>query len=120
MINFLRILWEAVRRAVLPWIYRDRLRSVRLEELPDAPKKRNLYLIGDRQPWAAAFICPCGCGEVIQLSLLPRDSPSWSVALDRDGFATLSPSVWRTKGCKSHFFVREGSIVWCRPTAVRR
>ena len=91
MIKSLGILWETVRRAVLPWIYRDRLRSVRVEEIPDAPKNRNLYLIGGRQPWSAAFLCPCKCGEVIQLSFLPHDSPSWSVTVDRDDFATLAP-----------------------------
>lgn len=119
MIKSLGILWETVRRAVLPWIYRDRLRSLRVEEIPDVPKNRTLYLIGERQPWSAAFLCPCKCGEVIQLSLLPQDSPSWSATVDKDGFATLAPSVWRTKGCRSHFFVRRGSVVWCRPTDIR-
>src|SRR5689334_664379 len=113
MKNFFRIIWKAVRRAALPWLYRDRLRSIGVEELPETPKGRSLYLIGNHNPWSVAFLCPCGCGELIQLSLLTCDSPSWSVTFDRDGFATLSPSVWRTKGCRSHFFLRQGTVVLC-------
>jgi hypothetical protein len=105
---------DAVRKALHPLIYRDRLRGVAIDELPDSLVKRRLYLIGNSVPWSAALLCPCGCGEVIQLSLLPDDSPSWSVSLDRDGLPTLSPSVWRTKGCRSHFFLKQGSIVWYR------
>jgi Family of unknown function (DUF6527) len=113
------ILWDAVRRAVLPWIHRDRIRSVWVEELPESLRHRRLYLLGDLQPWSAAFLCPCGCGEVIQLSLLPNDSPKWYVTFDRDGFPTLVPSVWRRNGCGSHFFLRHGSVVWCRADQVQ-
>ena len=118
------ILWDAVQSAVLPWIYRDRIRGVRVEELPESLRCRRLYLLGDRQPWSAALLCPCGCGEVIQLSLLPNDSPCWTVSLDRNGLPTLAPSVWRSYGCGSHFFLRHGSVVWCqandgRPTGRR-
>ena len=105
---------NAARKALQPWIHRDRFRSVTIEELPDSLTQRRLYLIGSGVPWSAALICPCGCGEVIQISLLPDDSPSWTVSFDRDGLPTLSPSVWRTKGCRSHFFLRRGNIVWHR------
>ena len=112
---------NAVRKALQPWIQRDRLRSVAVDELPDSLAQRRLYLIGSGVPWSAALMCPCGCGEVIQLSLLPDDSPSWTVSFDREGLPTLSPSVWRTKGCRSHFFLRHGAIVWFRPQkAVQR
>jgi len=112
---------NAVRKALQPWIYGDRLRSVAVDELPDSLAQHRLYLIGSGVPWSAALICPCGCGKVIQLSLLPDDSPSWTVSFDRDGLPTLSPSVRRTNGCRSHFFLRHGAIVWFRGTeAVQR
>ena len=110
---------SAVRKALQPWLYTDRLRSVAVDELPDSVAQRRLYLIGNGVPRSAALLCPCGCGEVIQLSLLPDDSPSWTVSFDRDGLPTLSPSVWRTKGCRSHFFLRHGRIVWCRSRGAR-
>jgi hypothetical protein len=119
MTNLFRIIWGAVRRAVLPWMYSERLRSINVAELPEALKSRSLYLIGTRNPWSVAFLCPCGCGDLIQLSLLGYDSPSWTLTLARGGFATLAPSVWRTKGCCSHFFVRRGRVIWCRQPASR-
>ena len=87
------------------------------EDPPDNPRPARVYLIGEKaQPWSAAMTCPCGCGELIQLSLLRRDSPSWSAAVSADGAVTLHPSVWRVRGCKSHFFVRGGRILWARPS----
>lgn len=114
MKKLIQIAWDAVRRALHPWIYRDRVRRVAVDELPDSLQSRRMYLIGDAAPWSAAFLCPCGCGEVIHLSLLTDDSPRWSVSFNRDGLPTLSPSVWRTNGCRSHFFLQNGSIVWCK------
>jgi len=107
---------NAVRKALQPWIRRGRLRTVAVDELPDSLAQRHLYLIGSRVPWSVALLCPCGCGEVIQLSLLPDDSPSWTLGFDDKDLPTVSPSVWRTKGCRSHFFVRDGMIVWYRGT----
>jgi len=73
-----------------------------------------LYVIGNGSfPWAVAMLCPCGCGSVIQLSLLEADSPRWRLFIDHKGVPTLAPSVHRTRGCKSHFFLRAGQIDWC-------
>lgn len=89
-------------------------RAEHFAELPEKLRDRRLYIIGDGlAPWAAAMLCPCGCGNVIQLSLLDADSPRWQLSVDRKGLPTLSPSVHRTKGCRSHFFLRAGQIVWC-------
>lgn len=85
----------------------------RVEDTPDILEQGVIYLVGDSpMPWAASFICPCGCGEVITLSLIQTDSPSWRARVLRTGSITLSPSVWRTKGCKSHFFIRKGRVLW--------
>lgn len=119
MKKFFTTLWEAICGALGLEPSRDRLRSVQVEELPDALQSGRLYLIGSGKPWSAAMVCPCGCGEAIHLSLLPDDSPSWTFKSDRNGLPTLSPSVWRTKGCRSHFFLRQGDIVWCKPDAWR-
>jgi hypothetical protein len=85
------------------------------EKFPTVLSPANSYLVGEQKPWSAALVCPCGCKDVIQLSLLPNDSPKWTATSDRKGMPTLSPSVWRTTGCRSHFFLRQGSIVRCRP-----
>jgi hypothetical protein len=89
---------------------RYKLRSV--IELPDEPRARILYAIGEGEAWSAAMLCPCGCSSVIQLSLLQDDQSKWRLSVDRKGRPTLYPSVWRTVGCKSHFFLRKGEVIW--------
>jgi hypothetical protein len=87
-----------------------------VEDLPDAPKSHILYIAGEGEyAWAASMLCPCGCGDQIQLNLLKDASPRWAVFREASGHPSLRPSVWRRKGCRSHFFLRSGRIVWCRP-----
>ena len=88
-----------------------------VEEFPDDLKPYTLYVAGDKQyPWGAAMLCPCGCGDLIQLNLLKEASPCWRVRLSSDRTVSLMPSVWRRKGCGSHFFLRDGQVDWCRGT----
>src|SRR5689334_16211576 len=83
-----------------------------VEDVPEHLDRGAFYLVGDpMQPWAAAFLCPCGCGDQITLSLIGSDHPSWRAYLSDDGEITLKPSVWRNKGCRSHFFVRFGRVI---------
>lgn len=89
-------------------------RSVRVEEMPDTVKPLTVYLCGEgKYLWAAAMICPCGCQEVINLNLLKTVRPRWDVQEHTDGTVTLTPSVWRQKGCRSHFYLSHGRIDWC-------
>lgn len=86
-----------------------------VDEFPDALASDLVYLVGDTpDPWAATFECPCGCGQAIRLSLVGRDKPSWRARVSSKGRVTLTPSIWRTKGCKSHFFVRDGRVLWAK------
>ena len=89
------------------------LRTVRVEEPPEALRPRTVYLLGEGEHvWSVVMLCPCGCGEEIQLSTV-GGRPRWSVQLETDGALTLTPSVWRKVGCKSHFFLRKGVVQWC-------
>lgn len=93
----------------------------RVEELPEVLERRTVYLVGDGpEPWSASMICPCGCGAQISLSLLKDDEPSWGARLTPQGKVTLHPSVWRTKGCCSHFVLRDGIVHWARATSRTR
>lgn len=111
-------------RAFFQWLLRilgleRRYRLVAVEDLPEHLVKHVVYVVGDGEPWCAAMMCPCGCGAVIQLSLLRHERPSWRVELSNDGWPSLSPSVWRTLDCRSHFFLRNGEIVWCNADGER-
>lgn len=91
-------------------------RSVQLIEGDTPParlKSRNLYLAReDDEDWAVAFTCPCGCGDRLELILIPEARPNWTIYIDDDGYPTLHPSVWRKAGCKSHFWLLGGRIRW--------
>jgi len=87
-----------------------------VEDLPEEPAPHILYVAGEGEyAWAAAMLCPCGCGDAIQLSLLEDARPHWTVKREQNGTPSVMPSVWRRKGCRSHFFLRRGRIVWCQP-----
>jgi len=108
-VPWLRRQLVAFRRWIWP------LRAEEVEDLPDEFGDDRVYLIGeDGLWWSAAFTCPCGCEAVIQLSLVPNDRPRWRAEVAENGVISLFPSVWRTKGCRSHFVVRDGKIRWAR------
>lgn len=64
-------------------------------------------------PWLATFLCPCGCGELVLLSLLAADTPSWRIVGVEVKQVTLSPSIQRVVGCESHFYLERNTVRWC-------
>ncbi|PNG24400.1 DUF6527 family protein [Methylocella silvestris] len=85
------------------------------EQLPKVLKPRVLYVVKeDGFEEQAAILCPCGCKRVLQMNLLTDERPCWRVTYNRNGTASLHPSVWRKKDCASHFWFRDGRIVWVR------
>jgi hypothetical protein len=100
-------LWEAItpRRA---------LRVVEGDSLPAKLPYRNLVLAReDGEDWCVGLRCPCGCGQRLEMMLLKSVKPRWDVTLDLRGRVTLHPSVWLRTGCRSHFWIRAGKVVWC-------
>ncbi len=84
-----------------------------LEDLPNSISEDKIFIIQDGNlPELLAFKCPCGCGDVIVLNLLPDASPRWKFNIDENNVIDIYPSVWRTVGCKSHFFVTTGNVIW--------
>ena len=82
------------------------------EEEPKYVLAKKIYLIGTKPYfWAAMFLCPCGCNEVITLNLLKDASPRWEFKV-RNGAISLYPSIWRKVRCKSHFHITKGRVRW--------
>lgn len=88
-----------------------------LSDDADIPSQRNphtVYIIGIKgNEWLAVLTCPCGCESKILLNLLQEERPCWKWRVNDRGEVTLSPSVWRKVGCRSHFVLRDGLISWC-------
>ena len=108
--NFLLRAWSQFIDLLRP---RNVYATETIKEFPETLEPKRVYLVGDNSvPWFAALLCPCGCGDLIRLSLLKNDRPRWRVTRHFTGTVTLKPSIWRKKGCRSHFFVRRGGIIW--------
>jgi hypothetical protein len=84
------------------------------DTLPAKLPFRNLMLARENgEDWCVGLRCPCGCGQRLEMILLKEVKPRWDVMLDRRGRVTLHPSVWLRNGCRSHFWIHAGKIVWC-------
>ena len=82
---------------------------------PKVLKSRNLYLAQeDGENWAVAFKCPCGCGDRLELQLIAELVPHWKLLSGDERHPTIHPSIWRSDGCKSHFWIKSGSVHWCK------
>lgn len=111
--------WLADR--LLPAEPASGFRTARKGDPPAVLLPGRLYLVGERPvPWCAMLRCPCGCRETLHLDLLPDARPRWNVRVRPDGRASLTPSVHRTRGCRSHFFLKDGRVDWCTPSATAR
>jgi len=85
------------------------------DHLPDNMDKKSLYVVvDDGYIEQVAMICPCGCRNILHMNMLPDERPCWSLTENPDGSRTLHPSIWRQKGCFSHFWFRNNKILWCR------
>lgn len=84
------------------------------EDFEENINYNTIYLVGNKSHFDFLQMeCPCGCKEQIKLSLIEHDKPNWKVELN-DNRISIFPSIWRTRGCKSHFFVRENKIIWVK------
>lgn len=89
-------------------------RIERVTDLPDTCTTEVVYVIGEgKHDWFAALVCPCGCQEVVRLNLQPDSRPRWHAHKHWNGTVSLTPSIRRIRGCRSHFWLRNGSIQWC-------
>ncbi len=86
--------------------------------LPAVLKKRTFYIVQeDGFEEQAAMLCPCGRKHILHMNLLPDERPRWRVTRHADGTATLHPSIWRKKDCRSHFWFRRGRVIWVPSTS---
>ena len=108
--QFIRWLADAVTDFVDP--------PLRVKYFDDDPDPEDLNLkvfaiVGDPNLRKYAhFRCPCGCGDVIVLTANSKVRPRWTFSVDGAHRPTVTPSVWRTKGCRSHFILRQGRVFW--------
>lgn len=117
MLKWLRKLWHSL--TALLW-HRQRLKAVWVSDIPDRLRVDHIYIAGENgYLWYIAMLCPCGCQEVLYMSLMPEGRPRWHIQQNADNTISLRPSVHRKIGCKSHFFLKSSRIEWCKPHVLR-
>lgn len=110
--RLLSAIWQWFRTWLSP--AEKHWRAEYVDDTPESIGDSIVYLVQEEgQVWKAVLRCPCGCSAVIQLCCIRTTRPSWRY---EDGGVlgiSIYPSVWRTTGCKSHFFIRKGLTKWC-------
>lgn len=84
--------------------------KIRLQHVHYMPKDLEAgVLYVSKEFGTAAHLCACGCGSKIRTPLGPTE---WSLEETARG-PTLYPSVgnWQ-QPCKSHYWIRNGQVVW--------
>lgn len=103
--------WRRLKAAVTP------RRFVKVIEGDGLPTRLPLWDLivarEDNEDWSVGMRCPCGCGYRLEMMLLKNVKPRWQLSVSERGYPSLHPSVWLSEGCRSHFWLREGKVVWC-------
>jgi hypothetical protein len=113
----MRQLWKLIVRRASQWFSwhfrRYTLKSAVKMPEEKAIRERVAYWVGEEgHKWCLVFRCPCGCHEIIYLNLLPNTRPAWRLVKYGKKSFSISPSVNRVRGCRAHFFLRKGRVVW--------
>src|SRR4051812_5684391 len=83
-----------------------RMRLQRVRYMPKELEPDVLYV--SEEFGAAAHLCACGCGFKIRTPIGPSD---WAFQQTGSG-PTLEPSVGNWQRCQSHYWIREGKVIW--------
>lgn len=82
---------------------------------PDELQVGEIVIVGSPgfQKWAC-FPCPDNCGDTVALNLSKSRRPSWRVSLDWLSRVTVHPSIHEKSGCRSHYWIQSGKLIWCK------
>lgn len=93
--------------------YHYRIQLVSNNPKPENIQKGIVYVVGGKEYIKWAYIkCPDGCGDIIMLNLSRKNSAIWKVKQDKIGRVSIKPSIHKLDGCKSHFWIKKGNILW--------
>lgn len=97
----------------IAWLFMERYAITEVSDVPEVFSERVIYIVGEPgNAWLIAFRCPCGCKSNVHLNLLKDAEPKWSYKINKKRRITIYPSVWRIRGCKSHFFIKGSGVIW--------
>lgn len=86
------------------------IERIRLEAVEFMPGQLELGILYVSETYrTAAHLCACGCGEKVRTQL---GDLGWRLTKGHSG-PTLYPSIgnWQ-KPCRSHYYIRDGRVLW--------
>ena len=86
------------------------IKHIRLETVEFMPAQLEPGILYVSEKYrTSAHLCACGCGEKVRTQL---GNLGWRFTKGRSG-PTLYPSIgnWQ-KPCRSHYFIRDGQVLW--------
>jgi hypothetical protein len=104
--------FRTFRMRAMKFSYRDVRYSHIVRAHDQAEAKQQLkagvlvLVIPNERPKSLKFLCPCGCGEIVSVNLMPGNENAWTLDYKPKRGISLWPSVWLTSGCRSHFILR--------------
>jgi hypothetical protein len=82
------------------------MRHEQVEFIPEVLEEGVLYISQEFE--TSTHLCACGCKTEV---VLPITQAGWSLKVDND-MVTLHPSIGNRFACKSHYWIRNGEVVW--------
>lgn len=73
----------------------------------------SFFVGADGEKRALYFLCPCGCGARVGVSLKPKNPNGWTMTGETFETLSLVPSVRVTGGCPNrwHGFITGGQVL---------
>lgn len=95
-------------------LFRRSILVIEGDSLPNKMPMRSIVVaFEENEFWCVGMKCPCGCGRIIELPIIDEASPRWDIEINSKNQVSLHPSVFLKIGCESHFWLKNGKIIWC-------
>lgn len=83
------------------------MKFIKVDLIPEV-KEENIIYISDKYE-IAVHLCACGCKNKVVTPIVEKE---WSLTID-DNLVSLYPSISNRFECKSHYWIKEGNVIWC-------
>jgi hypothetical protein len=105
-----------MRKKLHNWLKHLKIKKYKYQFVPDVPDvlyRKTIYVVqNEGYAWQIIMLCPCGCNKNLHMNLMKDYKPYWTFKIDKRRRITLYPSIHRIVGCRSHFFIKKGKVVW--------
>lgn len=112
---------DRIAKTFRRWFHKERaaftysgVRTVEsMTEIPNELAWQIFIVRRNGVPRWAVLMCPCHCGDRLNVNLMRTVDPHWNLSMRR-GKVSLWPSLWVSEAkCGSHFWLTDNGVFWC-------